>query len=122
MTPLGKKVAEAADGTLLFRCPGCGTFHNVNTGRRATGPRWNYNGDPDKPTFKPSVLVRTGHYVPGEAAAGWCEHSGGDDPCDCVVCHSFVTDGWIQFLRDCTHGLAGQMVELPDIRERETDE
>jgi hypothetical protein len=30
------------------------------------------------------------------------------------VCHSFVTDGKIQFLGDCTHALAGQTVELPE--------
>ena len=28
------------------------------------------------------------------------------------VCHSFVTDGNIQFLSDCTHSLAGQTVPL----------
>ncbi len=28
------------------------------------------------------------------------------------VCHSFVTDGQIQFLGDCTHKLAGQTVPL----------
>jgi hypothetical protein len=31
-----------------------------------------------------------------------------------LVCHSFVTDGKIQFLSDCTHALAGQTVALPD--------
>ena len=31
------------------------------------------------------------------------------------VCHSFVTDGRIQFLGDCTHDLAGHTVELPDL-------
>lgn len=29
------------------------------------------------------------------------------------VCHSFVTDGCIQYLGDCTHRLAGQTVDLP---------
>lgn len=28
------------------------------------------------------------------------------------ICHSFVTDGNIQFLSDCTHSLAGQTVPL----------
>ena len=27
----------------------------------------------------------------------------------------FVTDGKIQFLGDCTHALAGQTVDLPDM-------
>ena len=35
----------------------------------------------------------------------------------CKRCHSFVTDGRIQFLSDCTHALAGQTVDLPDIKE-----
>ena len=30
------------------------------------------------------------------------------------VCHSFVTDGRIQFLGDCTHKLAGQTVNIPE--------
>ena len=30
------------------------------------------------------------------------------------VCHSFVTNGRIQYLGDCTHKLAGQTVDLPD--------
>lgn len=29
-------------------------------------------------------------------------------------CHSFVVDGRMQFLGDCTHALAGQMVDIPD--------
>lgn len=31
------------------------------------------------------------------------------------VCHSFIRDGRIEFLSDCTHALAGQTVDLPDI-------
>jgi hypothetical protein len=31
------------------------------------------------------------------------------------VCHSFVTDGRIQFLTDSNHALAGQTVDLPDV-------
>ena len=34
----------------------------------------------------------------------------GDPP---EVCHSFITDGRIQFLNDCTHALAGHTVPLP---------
>ena len=30
------------------------------------------------------------------------------------VCHSFVVNGQIQFLPDCTHALAGQTVPIPD--------
>jgi len=30
-------------------------------------------------------------------------------------CHSFVKDGHIEFLSDCTHDKAGQTVPLPDL-------
>lgn len=30
------------------------------------------------------------------------------------VCHSFVTDGKIRFLNDCTHDKAGQILDLPE--------
>jgi len=29
-----------------------------------------------------------------------------------MCCHSFITDGQIKFLGDCTHELAGQTVAL----------
>lgn len=31
------------------------------------------------------------------------------------VCHSYVTNGRIQYLGDCTHELAGQTVDLPEL-------
>jgi len=64
--------------------------------------------------------MRTGHYIPEHNSANcycnWNERYP-DDPIDwtCQVCHSFVTDGRIQFLGDCTHNLAGQTVDLPEI-------
>jgi hypothetical protein len=61
------------------------------------GARWTWNGSLELPTFQPSIHVRI------------------VDSKDRVrsVCHSFVTDGRIQFLNDCTHSLAGQTVDLP---------
>jgi len=38
------------------------------------------------------------------------------------VCHSFVTDGNIQYLGDCTHELAGQTIELPEFKWSTDDE
>lgn len=55
------------------------------------------------PTFTPSILVRYDGADAGQGAA---------PP---AVCHSFVTNGRIQFLGDCTHALAGQTVDLPEI-------
>lgn len=101
MAALSSKIRSSRDGGLLFWCPGCEGAHQVMVGSGA-GPRWGYNGDPERPTFTPSVLVRYN----GKDA--------GIDGAPPAVCHSFVTDGRIQFLGDCTHALAGQTVDLPD--------
>lgn len=99
----------------VFYCPGCKTDHHFIEGR------WTFNGDVEKPTFSPSLLVRSGHYVPDHKGSCWCTYNAEnqDDPAPfkCTVCHSFVTDGKIQYLNDCTHELAGQTVELGDMEE-----
>ncbi len=84
----------------MFFCPGCECGHFVQTKQGKTpGPTWDWNGDVNKPTVSPSLLVQSGklnaegHYMP-------------------TVCHSFIKDGMIQFLGDCTHKLANQTVEL----------
>lgn len=87
-----------------------------------SGPRWTWNDSFERPTFSPSVLVRSGHHVPGYDGGGcWCDFNAesvakGEAPSgfQCGVCHSFVADGRIQFLSDSTHALAGQMVDLPE--------
>lgn len=53
---------------------------------------WEFNQDYDRPTFTPSLLMH------GEVE----------------ICHSFIADGKIQYLMDCTHAMAGQTVELMD--------
>jgi len=65
-----------------------------NTTRAGT-PCWTWNGSTEKPTFKPSVLTEGGDGRPR--------------------CHSFITDGKIQFLNDCTHELAGKTVDLLEV-------
>lgn len=91
MIPLKKgKSRVTNNGTLQFYCPACKELHTVN-------PKgWNFNGDYDKPTFSPSILVT------------W-----GDDR----RCHSFIKDGEIQYLSDSTHELAGQTVDLEDVKD-----
>lgn len=95
-------VAKQLDTLIRFRCPGCERDHFIQHGADS-GPNWGWNGSLDKPTFTPSVLVT----YPGADA--------GVDGAPPAVCHSFVTDGRIQFLGDCTHSLAGQTVDLPPI-------
>ena len=83
-----------------FICPGCGHYHHMPFGD-GPHPRWMFNGDADKPTFSPSLRVR------------WDQ---GDPPVP-QVCHSYVRAGQIQFLSDCTHSLAGQTVDLPEVED-----
>ncbi len=83
---------------LFFWCPGCNSAHTI----RLKPDGWGWNTNLDRPTFTPSVLVTYGGKDAGQ----------GDAPP--AICHSFVTDGMIQFLGDSTHALAGQTVELPD--------
>lgn len=81
-----------------FNCPGCGYKHGFYVRREGhNGPIWEFNGDLEKPTVSPSILMST---------------SWDDKP---HVCHSYINNGIIQFLSDCTHKLAGQTVELPEI-------
>jgi hypothetical protein len=98
------KVARITDQketeiSYLFDCPACGISHSCRVG--ATHPEgkpmWTFNGNLDRPTFHPSLVVR------------W--RNGAVDQ----VCHSFIRDGRIQFLNDCTHGMGGKTVEIPDL-------
>ena len=116
MSALGSKLRSLDGGKVAFMCPGCKQMHHVTVdGSRG----WTFNGDGDKPTFSPSVLVRSGHHMPGHTGDCWCNARDSDgQPFGpiCFLCHSFVTDGQIRFLSDCTHELADQTVDLPDLR------
>lgn len=70
-----------------FFCPGCQEIHGFND-------TWQFNFDLEKPTVYPSLLVR----------GGWK---------DCY-CHSFISEGKIEFLGDSRHPLAGQTVDLEE--------
>lgn len=107
------KAALATNGTepgrrVHFWCPGCDVAHGVTV---EAPNSWTWNGDLEQPTFSPSVKVGG---VQWEKDAGFYKprhHVPAGAP---IVCHSFVVDGQIQFLGDCTHDLAGQTIPLPD--------
>jgi Family of unknown function (DUF6527) len=91
---MGVKLYETvkADGShysWAFFCPACRSLHQCDS-------RWTFNGNTETPTFRASVLV---HPVPEIGRP---------------LCHSFVTDGKIAYLADCTHAFAGKTVDLPD--------
>ena len=99
----------ATDNTLMFWCPGCQDHHGVPVdGSRG----WTWNGSLETPTINPSILVQGVLYGPDKLP--FKQYRG---PAECeatpYVCHSFVRDGRIEFLGDCTHSLAGQTVDLP---------
>jgi hypothetical protein len=104
------------DGTnyYVIECPACGCGHSFDN-------RWKFNGDIDKPTFTPSLLVKSGHYMTGHKGDCWCTYAEKhpdeilSDDMKCRICHSFVTDGKIQYLSDCTHKYAGQTLELDNV-------
>ena len=57
-----------------FWCPGCEEAHQFEV------PRWGFNGDFERPSFSPSLLLRR----PG------------------LHCHLFLREGQLQFLGDWT--------------------
>lgn len=97
------------DGAACIFCPGCKEVHVLDA------QRWTFSGDLEKPTFSPSLLCRKGHYATGQSVAD-CHICQNEPSLACSVCHTFITDGNIQFLGDCTHALAGQTVEIPEWR------
>ena len=99
------KIAKTEDGRILFYCNGCENLHGVDN-------KWDFNGDFEKPTINPSILVTgTRHLTDEEYQAILSGKEIGDKS---FVCHSFVRYGKIQYLSDSTHHLAGQAVDLID--------
>lgn len=99
---------------VAFYCPGCKENHVISN---APG-RWELTGTEESPTIRPSVLVRSGHYAGQSQEDCWCsyeERFGEKSPFKCMQCHSFITDGKIEYLGDCTHRFAGQIVKMEDI-------
>lgn len=118
MSTLSPILRLAAGNHLVFWCPGCDEAHGIAFGE-GDGPRWGWNGNAEKPTFTPSVLVRGRSFTAqGQADYDAWYEAGCPRPAPQfeamdTVCHSFIVDGQIQFLGDCTHALVGQTVPIP---------
>lgn len=85
-------------------CPACaaddaGSMHLFYVNMYDDKPGWTFNGNFEKPTFRPSMMARC------TLGPEKREHR----------CHSFVTDGKIQYLGDCTHALRGKTIDLPEL-------
>lgn len=114
MSALSKILRDAEGGLMLFMCPGCNQAHGI----RVAGdkPIWKWSGDVVRPTFSPSVLVSYYQITPegcAMIARGDAPPDGERYPGKDVVCHSFVKDGRIEYLGDCTHSLGGKTSDLP---------
>lgn len=128
LTPIGlpipeqplqaEKVTKGTDGTVLFWCPGCEEPHGINTDSSQAKPCWEWNDSLTLPTFTPSILVRSVRPIENGKPVHPFRYKGSYPPPEGVVdpfiCHSYVKDGRIEFLADCSHALAGQTVDLPD--------
>ncbi len=109
------RIAKGLDGEkyAMFWCPGCDEPHGPIVQReRPERPLWGWNADRERPTFTPSILVTGKRKLTEDEYQRILRGEQIEIPDK--RCHTFVTDGRIQFLGDCTHALAGQTVEIPD--------
>lgn len=102
------RVRSGPSAFVEFMCPGCRRRHAITSGPNA----WTWNGDTVRPTFTPSVLVQPHDTLINEDL-DLPELVAEGNRTRTPRCHSFVTDGRIEYLADSTHGLAGQTVDLP---------
>lgn len=96
--PVSIEQHYSSDGWVI-KCPGCGNQHFIpNNGV------WTFNGDVEKPTFKPSINESCN--APGPKHNPRIPYS---------RCHYVITDGMIHFCEDCTHDKKNQTLELLDV-------
>ena len=71
------------------------TLPIIQRGMREGSGCWTWNGSTDAPTLRPSVLTEGQNFR----------------------CHSWINNGNVQFLDDCTHEMRNQTVALNDVSE-----
>lgn len=92
-------------GHIAHWCPACRELHEFAVERPfRNGARWLFGGTFEVPTFSPSMNIRIGPYPDASKKAGQID-----------VCHYFLKEGRIEYLSDCTHGMVGQTIDLPDL-------
>jgi hypothetical protein len=93
---------DVANGYTDAAAGGVAGVHEVPFG--ANG--WSFDGNVGSPTLVPSLKLT--YTITGETAPTF-------------VCHSFVRNGRIEYLGDCTHAMAGQTVDLLEFPEAVCD-
>jgi len=103
-----------SDDVALHWCPGCNELHMIPTAMD-DAPRWNFNGNMERPTFAPSVRI-TGvkRIINGKEWTWEFDENGAPKQ---YVCHYFITDGKIIYCPDSTHSQSGMTIDLPEIPE-----
>lgn len=96
MSKIGK--ISNHDGDYVFYCLGCKSLHQFSDKTsQSEGAKWTFDLNMENPTLSPSYLL-------------WHDHPTTKKR---YTCHSFIRDGKIQYLSDCSHDYKGQTVELP---------
>lgn len=95
-------------------CPGCEEVHRLPDS-------WKFDGNLENPTFAPSFkhegleIVKVNGVWTGE----WVRDPGGSTVP--FICHYILTAGVLNYCGDCTHGLKGQSIPLPELPEHLRD-
>lgn len=110
-----KKLYTTEDGGIMWFCPGCRCGHRVWVREPSpSGSRWTWNGDMEKPTVSPSILItsmRAEPPVTSENYEQWKANPWEQKEVE-KRCHSHLINGVIEFCTDCSHELAGKHVPL----------
>lgn len=94
------EIHEATHVTLNLPGPtGHLTLPVIQKGTRDGTHCWTWNGSTDSPTLKPSVLT--------EGFSSVTEQP--------FRCHTWINEGYVQFLSDCSHGLADSTLCLLEV-------
>lgn len=87
---------ETKPGVFEHWCPGCGKAHTLNVDSSNPGRVYLWNGNPDNPTFQPTVLLEEGDNI----------------------CHYSIKSSYIHYTQKCTHKLKGKSIILPFFPEK----
>lgn len=95
MSKLGIVERDGKTVGYLVRSPATGEQVLFCTDPEYSPCVWTFNGDMDRPTFSPSMLLYP-NAIHGRE-------------------HFFVRDGKIEYLQDCDHPMAGMTVDMVDV-------
>ncbi len=102
---LSPVLEQTTNDHLGVYCRGCKMTHMLRVvpdPENSKTPKWQFNGDVNKPSFHPSYTAR--YSRDGKV----------------IVCHSWIKNGTMEYMGDCTHELRGQTVDLPPLSEEAT--